>query len=84
MAGPYTDGYSLVRVYSLDNGGSVDLNAIQTLVNAQNIGLMAHIYMVICRNGDAASQVDVVIGSILSSQYSTAWIKVEPNTVAGC
>ena len=80
-----SDGYQLaiVRAYSLDNGGSVDPNAVQTLVNAQ-INMATHIYMVICRNSDAASQVDAVIGSILSSQYSTAWIKVEPNTIAGC
>jgi hypothetical protein len=54
-------------------------------VNAQSVGLYTQIYMVICRNGDAVSQVDAVTGSILSSQYGNgAWIKVEPNTVAGC
>jgi hypothetical protein len=81
-----SDGYMLaiVRAYSLDNGGSLDPNAVQTLVNAQSAYLATQIYMVICRNGDAASQVDVVIGSILSSQYGGVWIKVEPNTVAGC
>jgi len=81
-----SDGYQLaiVRAYSLDNGGSVDPNAAQTLVNAQIAGLNTMIYMVICRNGDAASQADALMGSILSTQYMAVWIKVEPNTVAGC
>ena len=81
-----SDGYQLaiVRAYSLDNGGSVDPNAAQTLVNAQIAGLNTMIYMVICRNGDAVSQADAVIGSISKSQYYGVWIKVKPNTVAGC
>jgi len=68
----------------LNNGGSVDPNAVQTLVNAQSVGLNPEIYMVICRNGDAVSQADAVIGSISKSQYYGVWIKVKPNTVAGC
>jgi len=40
--------------------------------------------MVICRNGDAVSQVDALVSSILISQSVGVWIKVEPNTVAGC
>ena len=81
------DGYqvAIVRAYSLDNGGSLDPNAVQTLANAKSANLVTQMYMVICRNGDAVSQVDAVTGSILSSQYGNgAWIKVEPNTVAGC
>jgi len=79
-----SDGYQLaiVRAYSLDNGGSLDPNAVQTFVNAQNAGLVTHIYMVICRNDNAASQVDAVLS--VASQSFTVWIKVEPNTVAGC
>jgi len=80
------DGHQnvIVRAYSLDNGGSVDPNAVQTLANAKSANLGIFIYMVICRNGDAKSQVDTLVGSISSSQYSGVWIKVEPNTVSGC
>jgi len=81
-----SDGYQLaiVRAYSLDNGGSLDPNAVQTLANAKSANLVTQMYMVICRNGDAVSQVDALVSSILISQSVGVWIKVEPNTVAGC
>jgi len=79
------DGYqfAIVRAYSLDNGGSIDPNAIQTIMNSQNANIYTQTYMVICRNNDAASQVNTVI-STLGSLYTYTWIKVQPNTVAGC
>jgi len=61
------DGYqnAIVRAYSLDNGGSIDPNAVQTLINAQNANFgTSFIYMVICQNGDAISQVNSVVNSI--------------------
>ena len=61
------DGHQnvIVRAYSLDNGGSVDPNAVQTLINAQNANFgTSFIYMVICQNGDAISQVNSVVNSI--------------------
>jgi len=74
----------IIRAYSLDNGGSLDPNAVQTLLNAQNSGINPYIYMVICRNGDAASQVDTILDQISTRNYGMAYIKVEPNTVPGC
>jgi len=60
------EGYqiAIVRAYSLDNGGSVDPNAVQTLVNAQGASLLTQTYMVICRNNDAASQVNTVFSAL--------------------
>jgi len=82
----YSAGYpdAIVRAYSLDNGGSVDPNAVQTLQNAQNANMATNIYMAICPNGDATSQVNAVYKSIPSTLYGMIWIKVIPNTTPGC
>jgi K+ transporter len=81
-----SQGYhvAIVRAYSLNNGGSIDPNAVQTLVNAKSAGFIPFIYINLCRNGDAASQINTVLSSISSSLYRGKWIKVQQNTVAGC
>ena len=83
------EGYtwSIVRAYEISTSpapGAVDTNATQTMINSAAAGLPVDAYMVICRNSDAASQIDALFGGIDNSLFDYIWIKVEPNTTPGC
>jgi len=77
-----------VRVYSLDNGGSIDPNGLQTMRNVANTGIPYQDgYMVICRNNDPVGQVQKVMNHINFTDFpnvATFWIRVIPNIVPGC
>ena len=62
----------------------MDTNATQTMINSAAAGLPVDAYIVICRNNDAASQIDAVFSGIDNSLFDYLWIKVEPNTTPGC
>ena len=62
----------------------MDTNALQAIINSKAAGLSVDVYVVICRNSDAGSQIDAVFSAIDSSLFDYVWIKVEPNTTPGC
>jgi hypothetical protein len=45
---------------------------------------MTDIYMVICRTGDPAAQVDAVVAAIPANLYATIFIKVIENITSAC
>lgn len=81
-------GYQFAIARAYMSYGAVDTNAIQTLVNARNAGMITDIYHFPCVGKvSAAAQANAVVSSMVSGGkdiYGTVWIDVESNPSSGC
>lgn len=75
-------GFTIVRGYC--SFGGLDHNAIQSLTNAKQAGMITDIYMFPCRGKSANDQVDQMIAGIPGNLYGMVWIDVETNESPGC
>ena len=75
-------GFAIIRGYC--SYGGLDRNAVQSLTNAKNAGLITDIYMFPCRGKSATAQVDEMMNAIPGNLYGMIWLDVETNPSSGC
>ena len=79
-----SNGYEFAIIRGYCSYGGIDRNAVQSLTNAKNAGLITDIYMFPCRGKSATAQVDEMMNGIPGNLYGMIWLDVETNPSSGC